>query len=104
MVLWCCDVTLSCGAVTVAVAHNAFGLCCAVLCCAVLRCVCRCGVQGKAHALHSTICQHALSIVNTVCPALRAIHRHHSRITTLLLVASGDAVSETPLMCVFITR
>ena len=65
-----------------------------------LRCVCRCGVQGKAHALHSTICQHALSIVSTVRPALRAIHRKHGRITTLLLLASGDAVSETPLMCV----
>ena len=65
-----------------------------------LRCVCRCGVQGKAHALHSTICQHALSIVSTVRPALRK----HGRITTLLLLASGDAVSETPLMCVFITR
>ncbi len=69
-----------------------------------LRCVCRCGVQGKAHALHSTICQHALSIVSTVRPALRAIHRKHGRITTLLLLASEDAVSETPLMCVFITR
>ena len=85
---------MSCGAVTVVVAHNAFGLCCAVL-----RCVCRCGIQGKAHALHSTICQHALSIVSTVRPALRAIHRQHSRIATSLLVASGDAVSEA-LLCV----
>ena len=81
VVLWCrgtgAVMSCACGAVTVAVAHNAFGLCCAVL-----RCVCRCGVQGKAHALHSTICQHALSIVSTVRPALRAIHCKHGRITT----------------------
>ena len=79
---------------------------CALLCIAVHCCA---DAAYKAHALHSTICQHALSIVSTVRPALRAIpangiHRNHGRITTLLLVASGDAVSETPLMCVFITR
>ena len=97
-----CCAAMSCGVARVAVMRtNAIVLCgCAVVCsCALLCCaVCNmCGVQGKSRALHNTICQHALSIVSAVCPALRAMqHRQHCRIATSLLVASADAVSEPP--------
>ena len=97
-----CFAAMSCGVARVAVMRtNAIVLCgyavvcsCALLCCAVCN---MCGVQGKSRALHNTICQHALSIVSAVCPALRAMqHRQHRRIATSLLVASADAVSEPP--------
>ena len=94
----CCG-AMSCGVARVTgMRTNAIVLCCGVLVCsAVLRSVHMCGVQGKSRALHNTICQHALSIVSAVCPALRAMqHRQHRRIATSLLVASADAVSEPP--------
>ena len=99
-----CGAALQCRAprCCVAVARsrtNAIVLCCGVLvCCAVLCCVHMCGVQGKSRALHNTICQRALSIVSAVRPTPRAMQRRqHRRIATSLLVASGDAVSETLL-------
>ena len=84
---------------------NAIVLCCGVLVCsAVLRSVHMCGNQGKSRALHNAICQGALSIVSAVCPTLRAMqHSQHRRIATSLLVASGDAVSEPPLISGTIT-
>ena len=94
---------------------------CAVPCCAVTSCTCgaavllaiecKCDVVGCAGVLCCAVCvcvqmRHvrrmpyaapSVSSASSAQCALHAMHRQHRRIATSLLVASGDAVSETLL-------